>query len=56
MIDLTLNKYSHIFFGDKPIHHLFYNAMVRNRVQFMKISLNPMVNSLNYASNIPELY
>jgi hypothetical protein len=22
----------------------------------MKISLNPMINSLNYASNIPELY
>ena len=22
----------------------------------MKVSLNPMINNLNYASNIPELY
>lgn len=56
IVELALNKYSHIFFGDKPYHAVFYDAMVRNRVQFMKISLNPMINSLNYASNIPELY
>jgi hypothetical protein len=56
MVDLSLNKYSHIFFKEGKPEPTFYEAMVRNRIQHMKISLNPMINSLNYASNIPELY
>lgn len=35
---------------------MFLQAIVGNRIQSMKISLNPMINNLNYATNIPELY
>lgn len=35
---------------------MFWEAMVRNRIQHIKIHLNPMINNLSYASNIPELY
>jgi hypothetical protein len=31
-------------------------AVAAHRLQNLRISLNPMINNLNYATNVPELY
>lgn len=54
MVKLILNEHYHIFF--KEPNSPMETAILHNRTQFMKISLNPMLNNLNYATNIPELY
>ena len=53
MVELSLNKYSYMFFKDGRGEGPFYEAMIKSRTQHMKINLNPLINSLNYASNIP---
>jgi hypothetical protein len=45
-----------MFFKLDSIAQTFTNAIVLNRLQHLKINLNPMINNLNYATNIPELY
>ncbi len=34
----------------------FFESMIANRVQKYRLELNPMINNLNYASNVIELY
>ena len=54
MVRLILTEHCDAFFGaaDSPMHA----AMLQNRVNYFRISLNPTLNNLNYATNIPELY
>ena len=53
MVQLALNQYKHIFFKQNNINPTFQEALIRNRTQHLRICLNPMINNLNYASNIP---
>jgi len=53
MVELSLNNYNHIFFNKSKDSQLFVQSIISNRLQNMKISLYPMINNLNYASNIP---
>ena len=49
MVELILNQFYHIFAeADCPV----LPAVVALRLQTLKISLNPMINNLNYATNI----
>ncbi len=34
----------------------FFEAMVSNRVQKYRLELNPIINNLNYANNVIDLY
>jgi hypothetical protein len=54
MIELILNQFNHLFTND--VDSPILTAVVNSRLQNLKISLNPMINNLNYATNIPELY
>lgn len=54
MVSLILNNYYPIFFKEAEISKNPMNAAITtNRLQHMKICLNPMINNLNYATNIP---
>ena len=52
-----MTQYHHVFLKQQaPYYQHVYAAITNNRAQYIKISLNPTINNLNYATNIPELY
>ncbi len=49
MVDLILNQFYSLFSSQPAI----LTAVVNYRLQNLKISLNPLINNLNYATNVP---
>jgi hypothetical protein len=57
MINLILNKYTHPFLDKKlRIYNVFQAAFVNNRLQHYRLALNPILNNINYANNVSDLY
>jgi hypothetical protein len=42
--------------GARTARDRFVGALVANRLQMYRLRLNPLINNLNYATNVIELY
>lgn len=52
MVELVLGEFYPLFEEGGDV----LGGVVAHRLQNLRISLNPMINNLNYAVNIPELF
>jgi hypothetical protein len=52
MVDLIISQYFSLFSLGESDNEM-REAIITNRLNHLKISLNPMINNLNYATNVP---
>lgn len=51
MVELIITEYFSLFSLSED--NEMREAIITNRLNHLKISLNPMINNLNYATNVP---
>ena len=56
MIKKIVGPYSAPLLKDKNIGSIFVNNLKKNRLNYWRISLNPLINNINYTQNLSELY
>ena len=56
LVHKIIKEHSKPFLRDEKVTATFTDSLKNNRINHFRVALNPLVNNINYANNVVEIY